>query len=450
MENTDAQAASPLLSIIIPVRNQATELTKCLESIVDEPGHFDIVVVDGESDDGSIRAASAFPNVKIISSPPGPAAQMNAGTRVAYGSTLMFLPADTVLMPGWYDEALRFSASPEFCCGTYPVHFGAMPWKFRILAYLMNVRTAWLQSPHEFQCLLVRRSTFMEHSGFRDKPFRTTIDFFKRLKKRGKLFVASCKVSVPAKPWMEEGLLRRTLRLGIISILYKAGVPLKRISHFDAAPPLTVAIFGRFPTSGFFTNPDATPKSGESIPRSAQLALLSRTYREVSLAAKSIVFFRPREQPDFLFHQHLGYEVRCRAQAGGHTGRRMEVVFRDLVGATGAPAIVIETNVPQFTAELLRDALRALDRHDAVIGSTSEGEFYLLGLNKFSAGLLDQINWNTATTFDDIMKRFRVFGFSVYRLPELPMLTRRSDIETICRDEQIDPELKSQLLDSIA
>jgi len=410
---------TPLLSVIIPVRNDATVIALCLSTLLSENGQFEIVVVDGESEDGTIAAASTFPEVKIISSPPGHARQMNAGTRVAYGDTFLFLDPETILKPGWYQEVLRFESLPTNSCGAFPVTFSSPLLRFRILAMLINARMKFLKSPPGGHGLLVRRSSFKELGGFRDWPILESTDLIRRLRKRGHLYIASLKATVSTTPWSREGIIRRSLRLCLIHGLYKSGVSPKRLVHLHAPLPMTVAVFSDSSRQGNLMQTSAKNADLMSIIQ-YQRKLLAHTWAEVCHSGESACLYHPREQHDRLFHNVLGLEVRCRSQAGGNLGHRLECAFRELVGTAESPAIIVFSISPALPADMIKMAAEALNTHDAVMGRTDNGSIYLIGLSRYHSGLFDQVTWNSDHAFDETLKRLQTYNFKVHTMPSLP------------------------------
>ena len=105
--------ARPVVSVIIPARNEEACLGKCLQSLVSQAGvPFEIIVVDDHSTDRTAEIASTFDGVRVISAPPLPDAwtgknnAMFAGARAAAGNWLLFTDADTVHAPGSLARAL--------------------------------------------------------------------------------------------------------------------------------------------------------------------------------------------------------------------------------------------------------------------------------------------------------------------------------------------------------
>ena len=102
-----AHSDNPVVSVIVPARNEEACLAACLRSIVTQTGiEFEVIVVDDGSSDGTAGIARSFPGVAVISADPLPGGwtgknnAMSAGARNAKGKWLLFTDADTVHNPG--------------------------------------------------------------------------------------------------------------------------------------------------------------------------------------------------------------------------------------------------------------------------------------------------------------------------------------------------------------
>jgi len=89
--------AQPLLSVIIPVLNEAASIVSALEALAPLRARAaEVIVVDGGSTDDTMALAAPFAD-RIIASTRGRATQMNAGAATARGDVIWFLHADTRL-----------------------------------------------------------------------------------------------------------------------------------------------------------------------------------------------------------------------------------------------------------------------------------------------------------------------------------------------------------------
>jgi hypothetical protein len=109
---------SPLVSVIVPVRDRADLLASCLDAVAAQTvGDIEIVVVDDGSTDGSAHVARAHPAAdRIVVVPaPGPGGAVLAriaGVRASRGRVLAFTDSDCRPDPTWLDEALRALEEP--------------------------------------------------------------------------------------------------------------------------------------------------------------------------------------------------------------------------------------------------------------------------------------------------------------------------------------------------
>jgi glycosyltransferase involved in cell wall biosynthesis len=103
----------PVVSIIVPARNEEACLGTCLESLVAQTGiAFEIIVVDDDSTDRTAEIGRSFTGVDVIQAGPlpenwtGKNNAMAAGAKVARGKWLLFTDADTIHKPGSFARAV--------------------------------------------------------------------------------------------------------------------------------------------------------------------------------------------------------------------------------------------------------------------------------------------------------------------------------------------------------
>lgn len=98
---------SPVLSVIIPLYNNANYIERCLRSMLDQDVDMEIIVVDDGSTDGGDIVVHEFAesrsdiNIKLISQEnQGPSAARNNGLRHTTGMYIYFMDADDFLKRG--------------------------------------------------------------------------------------------------------------------------------------------------------------------------------------------------------------------------------------------------------------------------------------------------------------------------------------------------------------
>jgi mycofactocin system glycosyltransferase len=108
----------PTVSVVVPVKDRADELRRCLESLgrVRYPREkLEIVVVDDGSCDESASVARSL-GACVVSSGGrgrGPAAARNRGAAVAEGEILAFIDSDCIASEGWLAELAAAFEDPD-------------------------------------------------------------------------------------------------------------------------------------------------------------------------------------------------------------------------------------------------------------------------------------------------------------------------------------------------
>ncbi|MFB3906579.1 MAG: glycosyltransferase family 2 protein [Acidobacteriota bacterium] len=97
-----------MLSVVIPVRNEAERLSRCLRSLkAQSAAGFEILVVDDGSDDASAEVACREGARVMRQEKKGAAAARNRGIREAAGDVILFTDADCVCDPHWVERLGR-------------------------------------------------------------------------------------------------------------------------------------------------------------------------------------------------------------------------------------------------------------------------------------------------------------------------------------------------------
>jgi glycosyltransferase involved in cell wall biosynthesis len=98
------------VSVIVPVRNDAGGLRRCLEALREQTfprDEFEVIVVDNGSTDAIGPVKADFPEVRwLFDNGPGSYSARNRGLREAKGRILAFTDSDCVPSPAWLKEAV--------------------------------------------------------------------------------------------------------------------------------------------------------------------------------------------------------------------------------------------------------------------------------------------------------------------------------------------------------
>ncbi len=115
-------------------------------------------------------------------------------------------------------------------------------------------------------------------------------------------------------------------------------------------------------------------------------------------------------------------------QRGPDLGARMNTAFTQAL-VEHDKAVIIGSDCPTLTPEIVTGAFRQLDGHDYVIGPATDGGYYLLGMKKPTPGLFNNMVWSTENVRSETLRRIRQMGRSYYLLPELSDIDVAEDWE---------------------
>jgi len=94
--------SNPLVSIIIPTRNEERNIARCLESLMHQNySNTEIIVVDGNSTDDTVKIATSYDEVTVVREPDRPEGWVGKpwacyfGYQQASGEVFLFTDADT-------------------------------------------------------------------------------------------------------------------------------------------------------------------------------------------------------------------------------------------------------------------------------------------------------------------------------------------------------------------
>jgi rSAM/selenodomain-associated transferase 2 len=228
-----------MLSIIIPVLNEAPNLRRLLPSLPQKCPGAEVIVVDGGSSDETVEVLEQFPVARLVSSPRGRAKQMNAGAREAQGEVLLFVHADTRL-PDGAGEAIHLAlANPRIVGGRFDVRLDSSRAIFQVISFLMNFRSRLTRIATGDHALFVRQTIFAKMGGYPDIPLMEDVEFTKRLKRDGDLACLRLPVTASARKWEREGVLRTVFLMWTLRLLYLFGASPARLHrlYYGHPPP---------------------------------------------------------------------------------------------------------------------------------------------------------------------------------------------------------------------
>ncbi len=227
-EHVTAGARPLSVAVILPVLNEAGALPAALEQLLQQSIR-EIVVVDGGSADATCSIAQSVQGVRLITSPPGRAMQMNAGATAAHADVLLFLHADTRLPPGAL-ETVRVAIGAGRVWGRFDVRLDGARSVYRVIEWFMNRRSALTGIATGDQAIFIRRGVFESLGGYAPIALMEDIELSRRLKRVGAPACLAGPVTVSVRRWERQGVVRTVLRMWWLRWLFWLGVPPARLA----------------------------------------------------------------------------------------------------------------------------------------------------------------------------------------------------------------------------
>ena len=215
--------AKPLLSIIIPVLDEAANIVSALEALapLGDRG-AEIIVVDGGSTDGTVALAEPRAD-RVLASARGRAIQMNAGVAVARGDVLVFLHADTRLPAGADRLILDGLAQSRRAWGRFDVLIEGTHPLLPLVAASMNARSRLTGIATGDQAMFVARDAFARAGRFPEIALMEDITLARNLKRISRPLCLSARVTTSGRRWETRGVLRTILLMWRLRLAYFLG-----------------------------------------------------------------------------------------------------------------------------------------------------------------------------------------------------------------------------------
>lgn len=221
-----------MISVIIPVLNEAGRLEALIGGLRAETTAHEIIVVDGGSQDGSADLARKF-GATVLAAEGGRGGQLAAGAGQVQGDIVLFLHADTEFPKDGLALIEAKLADGKFVGGNFAIRFEGT----RLFIRALNRFYAWIRRHGLYygdSAIFVRRRVLDAIGGIRPLALMEDYDLSRRLEKAG------LTVCIQEKPVVTSS--RRFEGRGAIAIVWE-WLYIHALYHLGVAPERLARIY---------------------------------------------------------------------------------------------------------------------------------------------------------------------------------------------------------------
>ena len=159
------------------------------------------------------------------------------------------------------------------------------------------------------------------------------------------------------------------------------------------------------------------------------LHLLEHTAREtIKVPVSRHIYYSSFIEKDDIF---LDGDFNKNIQKGTDLGERMYEAFKDIFGQWAEKVIIIGTDCPGLTGEIINDAFAKLDHADAVIGPAEDGGYYLLGFKDLKKEFFMNKEWSSENVMLDTLLDFNKLNLKYEMLIALNDVDYEKDLGSL-------------------
>ena len=116
-------------------------------------------------------------------------------------------------------------------------------------------------------------------------------------------------------------------------------------------------------------------------------------------------------------------------QQGNDLGLKMYNAFNTVFKKGYKKVIIIGTDAPDVSMNIVQSAISVLDNYNVVIGPANDGGYYLLGFKSKLIDLFSGIEWSTDSVFDNTIEKLNRSKINYFMLNELTDIDTLEDLQ---------------------
>jgi rSAM/selenodomain-associated transferase 1 len=167
--------------------------------------------------------------------------------------------------------------------------------------------------------------------------------------------------------------------------------------------------------------PQLTPEQALALYRAMAEDLVAK-FRKATKFDLQIHFWPPDGGEEI--RQWLGDDLVFTPQQEGDLGWKMHRAFAYAFQQGYRKAVIIGSDLPMLNQFHIQEAFWQLETHDAVLGPTDDGGYYLIALKTLHPELFADVSWSTEQVFSQTMENARRANLRI------ALLKKEADLDT--------------------
>ena len=414
-------------SVVIPALNEEKFIAGCIDNVKSVLPGARIIVADGGSTDGTPSIARDAGATLIPVTATGRGQQCNAGAEAASGDVILFLHADTRLPEQTEPYLESMFRDRGVSVGTFILGFNRRHWLLTLISRFTRVYRGHLRFGDSV--ITVRKSFFQSLGGFPNQRLFEDYEFLRKASRHTRIYRFPLEAVTSTRRFDRVGPIRQSVKNAWLILRYITGTPPDRLAALyenETAPKARLLMMCRLPEPGKVKTrlaADIGNHRAAAVYRRCAEALFTAADNLPGDVDKTIFAGSAADIPGF--RGWTGNRFTIMAQPEADLGKRLNHGFAVSFNRGYEKVIAVASDVPSITGRILKESLDALDRHDAVIGPSPDGGYYLIGLKRPVPALFTGIPWSTPDTLAETERKAKNLGLSMCRITALP------DIDTI-------------------
>ncbi len=119
-----------------------------------------------------------------------------------------------------------------------------------------------------------------------------------------------------------------------------------------------------------------------------------------------------------------------RIQKGNDLGEKMSNAFKDGFTDDYENIILIGSDLPNISADIINNGFKALDKNEVVFGPAEDGGYYLIGMSKLYNCIFENKAWSTSNLLNNTLEELKQQKIKVSLIETLNDIDTFEDLQS--------------------